>query len=257
MKRICIHQPTFFPWIGLFHKIRNCDEFVFFDHVQMPGGKSWISRNKFLNCGEVKWFTLPIVRKNILNTSVANIQIDHGSFNISKVKRTLESAYRKAEFFDEMKSVITPLLEEVAEFKYIADYNIHLTLQLSQNFKLACNYVRSSELDIERDLLGNDIVLHLCIARSATHYLSGTGCTDFIIPDSFSDSGISFDFQSIRHPVYLQPGGIDFVSHLSIIDVIANYGLENIRRWLEQSFQLPTPLQMSSSIPEEISTVGV
>ena len=38
------HQPTFMPWLGLFHKIYSSDLFVFFDIVQyLP--KEWMNRN--------------------------------------------------------------------------------------------------------------------------------------------------------------------------------------------------------------------
>jgi hypothetical protein len=40
-----VHQPNYLPWLGYFHKLALCDVFVFFDHVQMPGGKSFVSRN--------------------------------------------------------------------------------------------------------------------------------------------------------------------------------------------------------------------
>ena len=50
--RLAIHQPNFFPWVGLFHKIACVDSFMFFDHVQAPNGKSWLSRNRILLNGK-------------------------------------------------------------------------------------------------------------------------------------------------------------------------------------------------------------
>ena len=38
------HQPTYLPWLGLFHKIALSDAFVFFDHVQYSK-KQYYNRN--------------------------------------------------------------------------------------------------------------------------------------------------------------------------------------------------------------------
>lgn len=38
MTTIAIHQPNFFPWVGYFDKIKNCDYFVFLDDVQYTKG---------------------------------------------------------------------------------------------------------------------------------------------------------------------------------------------------------------------------
>ena len=54
-----IHQPNFFPWLGIFQRIYDTDIFVFFDHVQVNRGRGWVSRNKVKNSGEASWLTLP------------------------------------------------------------------------------------------------------------------------------------------------------------------------------------------------------
>ena len=38
MIKVAIHQPNFFPWMGYFHKIANCNTFVYLDDVQFSGG---------------------------------------------------------------------------------------------------------------------------------------------------------------------------------------------------------------------------
>ncbi|MBU4273943.1 MAG: WbqC family protein [Planctomycetes bacterium] len=58
--RIAIHQPNFFPWLGYFHRVSRVERWVFFDHVQVPRGKSWVSRNRILLAGTPAWLTIPI-----------------------------------------------------------------------------------------------------------------------------------------------------------------------------------------------------
>ena len=43
---VSIHQPNYLPWLGYFRKIAQSDVFVFFDNVQMPIGKSLVTRNR-------------------------------------------------------------------------------------------------------------------------------------------------------------------------------------------------------------------
>ena len=40
----------------------------------------------------------------------------------------------------------------------------------------------------------NDLVLELCKGSGTADYISGTGCLDFIRPDTFAQEGITFPF---------------------------------------------------------------
>ena len=62
MKKLIIHQPDFMPWLGFFHKLSLCNEFLVFDHVQISNGKSWSSRNKILLNGKPFWLTIPTIK---------------------------------------------------------------------------------------------------------------------------------------------------------------------------------------------------
>ena len=62
---VAIHQPTFFPWLGLFRKIARADIFVFLDAVPFPRTSrgNWVNRVKLLKNGEPRWFTCPVSRQ--------------------------------------------------------------------------------------------------------------------------------------------------------------------------------------------------
>ena len=40
------HQPNYAPWCGYFAKLLSCESFIFFDDVQLPQGRSYVSRAK-------------------------------------------------------------------------------------------------------------------------------------------------------------------------------------------------------------------
>ena len=53
------HQPVYFPWLGLFHKIALADSFVWFDDVQYQK-KDWNNRNKIKTKNNVRYSPLGI-----------------------------------------------------------------------------------------------------------------------------------------------------------------------------------------------------
>ena len=43
---VTIHQPDFMPWLGLFNKIKNADEFIILDHtINNPKSPALKGRN--------------------------------------------------------------------------------------------------------------------------------------------------------------------------------------------------------------------
>ena len=84
-------------------------------------------------------------------------------------------------------------------------------------------------------LAGNELVLALCLALEADEYLSGDGCLDFILPETFESKGINFSFQKYNHPIYTQSGNSEFISHLSIVDALFNIGIDGVKDLLFQN----------------------
>ena len=59
MIKVAIHQPNFFPWMGYFHKIANCNTFVYLDDVQFSNG-SVTGRTKIMVNDKPSWLSIPI-----------------------------------------------------------------------------------------------------------------------------------------------------------------------------------------------------
>ena len=223
--RLAIHQPNFFPWVGLFHRIACVDRFMFFDHVQAPNGKSWLSRNKILLNGEVRWLTIPIKRKS--GQRISEIAINYSENFARKHLGVLKQAYGKSPYFEEVFAFLETLYGY--KFEKLSAFNEEFIRSICSRTGIRSSFCRSSDLVKEFPHLlgqaGNDIVLDLCIKAGASEYLSGTGCTDFIQPDSFSAVGIRFEFQAFTHPGYRQANVEGpFVSHLSSLDALFNVG---------------------------------
>lgn len=236
---IAIHQPNFFPWLGIFNRIAAVEKFVFFDHIQAPLGKSWFSRNKILLNGEVKWLTIPIERSNKSYQKIIDVNINY-SINITrKHLGTIKQAYGKCKYFNE----IFPLIEDLYIKKYnkLSDFNKEYIKLVSKRIGLNVIFQSSSALNLN-NFVGNRLVLEICLQLGAQQYISGEGCLEFIDPSEFEKNGIEFYFQRFSHPEYAQINNGSFVSHLSSLDALFNVGFDGFRILIStQSFERLKP----------------
>lgn len=220
----CIHQPDFVPWLGFFNKIKSSNCFIIFDHVQASQGKSWLSRNRILLNGEPYWLTVPVNKSN--KCRITEVVISDAKAIKRKHLGTLNQAYKKAKYFDEIFSEIEIIYME--NFELLADFNLKFIKKICSLLLIKPKIISSTEIcDMHPyllDLNGNDLVLELCKVSGTNDYLSGNGCTDFIKPDSFLAEGIKFRFQDFSCNPYQQIGVNAFVSHMSIIDALFNAG---------------------------------
>ena len=227
--RLAIHQPNFFPWLGLFHKIASVDRFMFFDHVQAPDGKSWLSRNRILIDGDVRWLTIPIKRHS--GQRISDVAINYSGNFARKHLGTLRQAYGKSPHFDEVFEFLETLYAQ--KFDKLSRFNEEFIRSVCSRTGIGTSFCRSSELvEAFPELLGqagNELVLNLSLKAAASGYLSGSGCTDFIEQESFSTNGIEFAFQHFVHPGYRQgKGDAPFVSHLSSLDALFSVGFSGL-----------------------------
>ena len=94
---ISIHQPNYIPWIGYFEKIFLSDIFIFFDNVQMPKNKSFVSRSKLVNQNNAFWLTIPVKKKGLKTIAEAEIV---NNFWKKKHLSTIQHAYGKSSFYN-------------------------------------------------------------------------------------------------------------------------------------------------------------
>jgi hypothetical protein len=234
--RVAIHQPNFLPWLGLFQRISLVDTFVFFDHVQAMGGRSWLSRNRLLIGGKEAWLSIPVRKSGRLGQLVSEVEINYEPDFVQKFLRTIEYNYKKAPYFNDIFPMIAGLIDSRQTF--IAAVNMEFIRWVCELLGLSVRFLRSSDLVTANShlsgLAGNDLVLGICRAAGARQYVSGGGCLDFIRPEAFESVGIPFYFQRFDHPIYRQIQTKQFVSHLSVLDALFNVGPEETRHMVCQ-----------------------
>jgi hypothetical protein len=212
------HQPVYLPWLGLFHKIALADAFVSFDQVQYVP-KDFISRNRIKTPTGAIWLTVPAKKTDHFNKKIAEIEVDNSLPWRRKHWRTLQVAYSKAPFF----KTYAPFFEDLyaRDWTHLADLDVFVlewllkTLDIRVPVKLA----RSIEFSGQK----SELVLDMCRKLHADCYIFGALGRDYADVDAFRHAGVRVLFQDYIHPVYPQLHG-DFVSHLSVIDLLFNCG---------------------------------
>ena len=230
--RLGIMQPYFLPYIGYFQLLNYCDAFVIYDDIEYTK-KGWISRNRIQQDGEIRLFSLGL--KNGSDYSSIKDRLLAENFDRSKLLRSFEGAYRKAPHFDELVNFLRPivLFESNNLFSYLKNSISIACEHLGVNTKL----IKSSELDIDPHLRGQERVLEICSCLNAEQYINPIGGLDLYDVDSFKSRGLDLKFISTRLTPYFQ-GDFEFIPALSIVDQIAYRGSSEIMPIIESDFDI-------------------
>ena len=220
-------QPTYFPWAGYFSLIGQVDIFVFLDDVQYERS-NWHNRNRILLNGQIHWLTVPVVRQ-FLGQPINQVTVDDTRNWRQKHLRLLSQAYAKRSHAPEMLNSADVILD--SSLGNLADLNIRVIAELARNLELSTKMLRSSELGIA----GNrtERLIGICEQLQCDEYVSPVGATQYLSDDGFKKkTSIRLSFNEFVPAEYPQPKADTFVSHLSVLDVIANLGWDGTKDYV-------------------------
>jgi hypothetical protein len=218
-RKIAIMQPTYIPWSGYFALIESVEVFVFLDDVQFSK-QSWQQRNRIKSSQGELTLTVPVSLKQSNSKCIKDVVIAPENKWRKTHLKSISNNYHKSEYF----KVFYPVLEEVLnqEFTTLANLNIHIIREICDFLDISTDFVRSSEMNssdgrVERLI---DIISQL----NGDTYISPPGSFDYLNENNlFQNSQIELLYLNYKHPVYKQQYG-EFISHLSVIDVLLNEG---------------------------------
>jgi hypothetical protein len=212
-----ILQPGYLPWLGFFEQMWRSDIFVIYDNVQFDKN-GWRNRNRIKTVQGIKWLTVPV--HVTLGDRIKDIRIDNTINWQKKHLKSLELAYAKAPFFKNYFQSIEGVLKR--NWEYLLDLDAALIGEISKLLGLKRKLLFSSKLGIdENGKIGR--LINICKALGADTFYEGAAGKNYIEDSEFKKAGIKIEYQDYKHPVYSQLHG-DFVSHLSVIDLIFNEG---------------------------------
>jgi hypothetical protein len=226
-------QPFYMPWAGFFNLIFQTDHFIFLDDAQYQKS-SWQNRNRLLANGLVSWLSIP-VRKQ-LGTSIIETEIDSRAKWQTKHPKTIAQAYARYPHAQDLEPLLN-LIKSTAATS-LADVNIESTKLIASKLEISSTFYRSSELNIQGSR--TERLVRLCNHVSSGEYLSPEGSREYLMQDgNFNNSGVKLLFQDFNPAIYDQAGNSGkFISHLSIIDVVANLGWEEASKYVSEKYNI-------------------
>ncbi len=226
MKKAAIHQPNFLPWIGYFHKISLVNDFVFFDDVQFPRGKTFGNRVKIkTNNGEL-WLTVPVLSKGEFPDFNA-ILINNTVPWQRKILKTIELAYYRAKYFEKFHESFSEVF--LRPYERLIDLNVNLIEYLITQLGINVTLHLSSEIVKGQTTNAEDRIFSILKSLNVTGYVtgSGAGSVRYIDEERFRNENIEIEWQKYKSPTYPQLWG-PFIPDLSIIDLLFNCGEESM-----------------------------
>ena len=217
------HQPAYLPWLGLFHKIALSDIYVFMDDVKYSKS-DYSNRNQIkLVDGRKQWLTVPLKTKGSDSILFKELEIDNTQSWQKKHLNIIRQVYGKAPFISELKGLMR-FYE--TEYRLLCDLNLDMLQYFLNILAIKARIVRAKDLNIKTT--GNAYLIDLCRHFDGKLYVFGELGRNYAQTEQFENAGIDIYFQQYQHPQYFQING-DFVSHLSIIDLLFNVGAQNAR----------------------------
>lgn len=211
-------QPTYLPWSGYFNLISKVDRFVFLDDVQFEK-RSWQIRNRILVQGQECLISVP-VRKTSRDTPIREIFISNESDWRRKHWLTLRAAYAGASYGDEALTLLEPFFTGKPP-ELLADFNQSIIQRVAEALSLGATFACAS--DLRCGGTRSEHLIQICRKLECDEYLSPRGSAAYLEEDNFVGlSELRLTFQEFEPAPYAQFRSENSVSHLSIVDVIAN-----------------------------------
>jgi hypothetical protein len=219
---VVVLQPSYLPWLGYFDQMRRADVFVHYDDVQYDRD-GWRNRNRIRTRQGWQWLSVPVRLGGRFGQSVSEVEVDNRSLWSRKHLMSIEQSYARARHLADYLPRLAAVLSR--PWAKLVDLNLALTAELADMLGLRPAVRRSSELGVPGSRC--ERLVAICRAVGADHYLTGDAAKDYLDEELFARAGIRVEYQQYQHPVYPQLHG-DFVSHLSVVDLLCNCGPESL-----------------------------
>lgn len=226
--KAAIMQPTYMPWAGYLRLIGKVDRFVYLDDAQYERG-TWHQRNRVLVDGAAHWLTVPVIRPH-LGATIQQVRVDDDAHWRRKHMALIRNCYGRHPFAADALA-LAEIVAAREDLTVLADLNIALIEHCCEKLGFATSRVRASQLGVAGVRTAR--VIAICELLGADSYLSATGARAYLAEDGFEDqTGIQLEFDEFPAPAYPQRGAATFVSHLSVLDTIANLGWAGLGHYI-------------------------
>lgn len=143
----------------------------------------------------------------------------------------LTSAYKKCTYGEEIISILEPIYTGEVPSS-LSEFNQCIIKEISDILELNVFFIKASELSCNGKR--SQHLLEICDKLDCNEYLSPIGSKEYLLEDKFLDqASVKLLFQDYTPDNYPQYKSNTFISHLSIIDVIANIGIQKTKEYIK------------------------
>ncbi len=222
-----IMQPYLFPYLGYWQMIAAADTFVLFDDVNYIK-RGWINRNNILLNNSVHLFTLPLVKAS-QNKLINEINITSESKEIKKILKLIETAYKKAPYYNDVFPIISSIL--LYPDANLVSLLMHQFVEIFSYLDIKTKIILSSSIPKDNTLKGQEKILAICHHLNTTQYINAIGGKELYDKQRFLKENICLNFIKMRDITYHQ-FNLEFIPYLSFIDVLMFNNVEKIKEFL-------------------------
>ncbi len=221
MKRVAIIQSNYIPWKGYFDLINLVDVFIFYDHVQYTKN-DWRNRNKIKVPGGTQWLTIPVKTKGLFpGLKIQDAEVENQKWR-KKHWKSLETHYRKAQYFDKYAEIFRDLYLNDDETK-LAKINYKFIFKINEILGIDTEIHWSTEYILEGDK--NMVLINILKQIGGDIYLSGPAAKSYLDEELFNKERIKVEWMDYSgYPEYPQLYTPPFIHEVSILDLIFNTG---------------------------------
>lgn len=228
--KLAIMQPYFMPYIGYFQLIQAVDAFVFYDDVNFIKS-GWVNRNRILINGEAKYFTVPLLKAS-QNKLINEVEINTHSKEYLKLQKTIETAYKKAPYFE----LVIELIKELFSKRHtnVAEIAMESVKLVTEYLGLKTRFLISSvDFSDSKGMEKAERLIFICKQLNANTYINAVGGRELYSRETFSAHNIKLQFIQSK-PVEYKQFNNKFVPWLSILDVLMFNSAEEVNKMLDE-----------------------
>ncbi len=228
--KIAIMQPYIFPYIGYMNLVNESDIFVFYDDVNFIK-KGWINRNKIILNGDSYRFTLPLEGAS-QNKLIKDIKIDNLNIFSDKFLAQINTVYKNSMYFKETKNYIEDVL--FSNTNSIGDIAANSVEKFFNYIDVEKIFIRSSKnFSSSFTLKKADRLIRITKELNSKHYINSIGGADLYSKEYFNKLGVKLNFVCPKINEYLQFNTKLFIPNLSIIDLMMNLSIVDLKKHLK------------------------
>lgn len=228
---VAIHQPNFLPWIGYFHKMNNCDIFVFHDDVfiNWTGNTRRIQIRNSPNSNDMTWINVPI-DPGYKHEYIDRIELPKDPAYYKEILDQIKGVYSGTKYYKQVFPVIKRCI--IQDETNLALYNKNATLILAKLFGITPKIIMSSELNVPGK--GQEKILNIIKKLGDNIYLSGMGALSYQVAEVFDEHNVKLKYLDSNNDLgEVRTDEPDLLLNASVIDCLFIKGKD----WVKETLQ--------------------